>query len=802
MNDLPVTEAIARAELDKAPNEPANKRRQAEHLAQVKQVLKSKQDSPLRHLAMPDLGAITDITLAEFDELRRRVVECQDLYAIPKSPKFATLAETICRACHLLFALVESGGLCMSHPERAIEEIKIDACGALGGYLRWSGREPQRKIEAGKQPTSNSDNDEEHDASTSGCAGPRHHLYTLGHAHLMTFVYYRVKKGEACDGDLLLPPLPSSLGELKRDAAGQLTWLKNFKGKVEWRRIFRFWLNTQLSDIRHRNTPLPAPVSWTSIAHLALWRILPRERRALLLAARQNLVATSPLPDSKINDLLAHREIRYRKINKKERIAITTTANLTSQSSQAEYARLGLEQTETALLDVDETSKENAVESKRDVDRQQVIAFLATLKTDDTKKVEVIKAAKSLADSAELICDADDDLRYLLRWVSTLLRTRKELSTAHTYASRVIRAMHAFDDKPLSRCTTEDIAAYLENYESPNSVRNVRGTLEDFDNYLIESKGASPGRINWQDRSLLAYEQYRERDCITEDEYRRVREAVIHNASDEPLRLRRLSLLTLLGRCGLRADEAAWLASSNFLGWTQARLLVIRSKTRAGRKRMLPLYLLLDEQEQDEVRRYVSLCKSENAKRFLFANDKGERVTAHALGRETEALLRAGGVQSETAHGLRHAFATGLFAAWWLQLTGSSGDAAMPNASWARRALEMYGRPGIESRAVSHAYHIQLLLGHADLRVTFDRYIHVVDLACADAVMTAENRQACCHTMRLTHAARLIGMDDKELRSAVHESQRQNAGLDLSAIRPLLRGRIANLDSRQFAITD
>jgi integrase len=771
------------------PEESAGDRRKAEHLARVRQALERKEDAPFRHLAMPDLGAVTDITLAEFDELRGRVVGCKELTAIPKS---GTLAETICRACHLLFALVESGGLCMPHPERAAEDLIIDLRGGFGGYLRWPERRRESGTGKGKRAAAGDEGGGEDAAPRVGFAGPRQHLYALGHTHLMAFVRYRLRRDRARDGDLLLPCLPGSTGDLKRKVTGSLPWLESFKGKAEWRRIFRHWLNTQLSEVRGG----AAEVSWVSVVQLALWRILRHERRALLLATRRNLITTSPLPDDKVNDLLAYRQISYCKVDRKGRITMDDHAvESNPRASRAEYARLGPEQTEAALLDLDEGVPEGAIESKRDADRRRVNVFISGLRAGEVNKAEVIKAAKALAESHELSCAVDDDLRYLLRWIGTLLRKKREVSTAHTYASRVVRALHAFDDKPLSACTTDDIAAYLENYETPSSVRNVRGTLEDFDDYLIASKGATPDRVKWHDKSLLAYEQYRERDCLTEDEYRRVRERVISNVSDKRLCLRDLSLLTLLRRCGLRADEAAWLTVENFLGWTQWRLLVVRSKTRAGRKRALPLYLLLDDEEQRELRRYVELRRADGGRGgLLFVEPSGERTRAHALGREAEALLRNGGVRGETAHGLRHAFATGLFAAWWLAMR-EGGDAPARKGGWARHALEMYGRPGVESRAVSHAYHIQLMLGHADLRVTFDRYVHVLDLACADAVWMAENLHGYGHDdrMRLTHAARLIGTDERDLRAAIPESQRRNAVLALPSIRTFLRGRIIEL---------
>jgi integrase len=290
---------------------------------------------------------------------------------------------------------------------------------------------------------------------------------------------------------------------------------------------------------------------------------------------------------------------------------------------------------------------------------------------------------------------------------------------------------------------------------------------------------------------------------LTENEYQNVRRVVIESSSlSDELKLRRLSLLTLLRRCGLRSSEASWLTVDNFLGLTEHRLHVLRSKTRAGRRRMLPLYLLLADDEMGQLCRFIQMRREQGGTHaFLFTDDKGERTQSANIGREIELLLRTGGVRGETAHGLRHALASALFAAWWLKCT-SEDRAANPQAehsevgeSWARRALRLQCRPGIDAQAVSHAYHIQLLLGHADLLVTFDRYIHLVDLALADAVWMFEHGQ--CEDkrerMKLSAAARLAGMDIKQLRFGIPENKRANSEVTLMKLNDVLSGRLLRL---------
>ena len=105
----------------------------------------------------------------------------------------------------------------------------------------------------------------------------------------------------------------------------------------------------------------------------------------------------------------------------------------------------------------------------------------------------------------------------------------------------------------------------------------------------------------------------------------------------------------------------------------------------------------------------------------------------------------------------------------------------------ARRALNLFCRPNIECRAVSHPYHIQLLLGHADLRVTFERYVHLVDLAMADAVQTAEYRSGAEEHLSPAIAAQLVGVSKKTLRERFRAADDQ---FKLADVERLLRNDV------------
>lgn len=263
-------------------------------------------------------------------------------------------------------------------------------------------------------------------------------------------------------------------------------------------------------------------------------------------------------------------------------------------------------------------------------------------------------------------------------------------------------------------------------------------------------------------------------------------------------------------RLGLRYAEVAWLRVRDFHGIAECRLLLRTSKTRAG-KRTLPVYLLLDRNEQNELLDFVREERDAARARgggfdtpLIRAYD-GLPFTARQLGAEITKVLKAAGVEMQTAHGLRHAFASSLLAAWWLKHTVREADGLAPQGhpfDWARRALAQFGRPEVEGRAVTHADDIRRLLGHADLEVTFERYVHVVDLIVADAVRLAE---ATGHSARLplTTVARLAGTTPRAVRLKFSRELRGRTGegngspsLDLVLVEAWLEKRLRAVRGR------
>lgn len=714
---------------------------------------------PLRFLSLEDWGIIDDLALEEFDELRRRIIkepfeECETL-----------IAQTIVRACSLLFSLVESGGLCTPNPEKDIERLRIDIRSSLVGYLRWPGHRPRSNR---REVT---------------IAGPRQHLYLLGRVHLLAFINFRIKRYKIHDDDPLLPPLPPTASLLKKTLNGELEWLRSLKGKVTWGHIFRAWLDNQLFIIRKQ----PSSSSWRNVVELALWQLLKRDRYPIIIAARRGRLKSAPIPDEQINDIFFN--FPYRR----ENITVARD-NDAAQNTEIHSDQLildeddGLGDPEAAINHYSEPEEEGeGTKSTEAANYNYVRRFLAMLRDDSTTRSHAARLARGIAISDELACGPESELRYLLKWMAELLDRRRTFSTVYTYSNRILRLLYALSPYSFSKCTTEDMAAYLDDYASVSTVKVVRNTARQFYEYLDKHGLVKTEAIRWSSKTLQVYDQYRERSLITEQEYQRAR-AAADTSTEFEMRLRRRVLLTLLRRCGLRACEAAWLRPVDFRGIIECRLRVFRSKTKTGRGRMLPLYLLLDAEELAELLDFIRKREMEDGlSTYLFVDSAGERSKSLALARDVEKLLRQAGVKGETAHGLRHAFASSLFAALWLNIVADQGK---KTGGQARRTLALFCRPGIETRAVTHPYHIQLLLGHADLWVTFERYVHLVDIAIADAVRIAEWGREEKEFLSHNVVAQIADSGKKELREQITHLQMPRGKVRLSDIEKLLRNRV------------
>jgi len=102
--------------------------------------------------------------------------------------------------------------------------------------------------------------------------------------------------------------------------------------------------------------------------------------------------------------------------------------------------------------------------------------------------------------------------------------------------------------------------------------------------------------------------------------------------------------------------------------------------------------------------------------------------------------------------------ASGLLAAYWLRISGQSNVSELYKQNWTVKALFSLGRPDVEGQAVIYTDDVRRLLGHASLEVTFERYIHTVDLIAANAIHLAEQRREPSRVS--THYAAILGCVD------------------------------------------
>ena len=679
-------------------------------------------------------------------------------------------ADLVERACTLVYSLVVAGGCCVPGYIKLIEGMRINKSAALLGFIRW----PQRRYYEGPGSKHNT------------IAGPRQFLYQLGRVHLKAYLAFRLNgRGEyrAKNGDLLIPPLSRVL---LKEAAQHHTWLTGLRRQTSWTGVYRAWLQYHLgasydpSNIRNK---LLMATSAQVITEIALWQLLPYEP-ALLLEARRRRLLTAPLPDLYLERFLP---------------ALTLSSVVKSEQGAASQRKRSANNEMVAVLDnliaplqlqspgevrddgniasfsdeefngienLDEDLFDLGVERNPAVDR--IHKWLRNIADQKKSDREAANEARSLL-SSDLLCgELASDLRLILRWFIEKLEQSKKgkrryrFSSVFTYTKRLLTVLDGLGSVPLTRLSTSDLAAFLDDYATANAAKAYRGVVRDFYSFLVKEGLAQSDQIDFSSRSLYFSEGYRERDLITEEEFHHVLAASCSYKERFGQWVR--PILILLRRAGLRCAEASTITPRDFQGLTECRLFIRTSKTRAG-KRVLPLYLLLNRRELQLVLTFVASVRRERgADVSLMTAPDGSSIKPEVIGRRVVKLLQAGGVYGQTAHGLRHAFASGLAAAWWLRMTDrwQSGEYLAAH-DWTRGALYAFGRPDIEGRAVEHADDIRRLLGHADVGVTFERYIHILDLIAADAIRLAENHSA-PPRMSITYAAHLIGVTDRAVR--------------------------------------
>lgn len=410
-------------------------------------------------------------------------------------------------------------------------------------------------------------------------------------------------------------------------------------------------------------------------------------------------------------------------------------------------------------------------QTTRQLASDEVRKFLDYIVDNDTTYTAAIVLAERLVKEELFNVDAAGDVRLLMLWLIDRLRRKKKkgnrVSSLYTYSQRLLYLIDEFEGVRFADLKLEDFILFLRQYATANAAKAYRSVARAFHKFLKEELKLPVSEINWDSPSLQFSAGYRESELITENEFKEL----LGNAGRSSLvgESQMQIVLLLLRRAGLRCGEVARLTVGNFsLGFEELGLKVRFSKSDAG-KRSLPLDLLLDA---DELKMMLDFLKPFREKMFddkhwfkrpLISTPDGDHFEPEEIGAEVSKVMKAANFSAQTAHGLRHAFGSGLLAAWWLRLTGSRESADFSDNAWARDALHRLCRPSIEGRTITYADDIRRLMGHASLTITLEQYVHVIDLITADAVRLGEN-SAPLTFLDINVAAKLAGVTAREVR--------------------------------------
>lgn len=699
--------------------------------------------TPLRFLAFPPLHKIENFNLENYELLRVALFQEENLLKIKSNNNWISTSELIHRVCFLLLALVDGGGLNLNSPIKQLLKTKIDLNSAQFGFLSFLNN------------TSRTNLDEEKETETN-MTGMRQPLYAVGRFYLASFIKIRLTKQKAKDGDRLIPEIDFSKlnrTELKKN----LPWLVDFpsQSKLTWNVIFRYFLKYLL----WKYCRIKQPITWNNITQIANWRLLSFEKYPFLSSYRRRLFLTTSLPDGKLIAISKLEPLEFRKIARNPSIINSSDLkNFPSNITKTETETLRADSVNFQFKFIDEDFDDEIIRYLITLEQktkfQLVNQVLSHLNLDSGDKKTIRQNFKSNLEEIKFDKENEIDLKNLLNWTSENLKS-KEISTSYSYSVRVLRTLKAISYKAFADWETDDVAEFLENYTTNSSVNNVRTALKLFHNYLIDKNLAAEDSIKWTSRTLQKPKSFLVRDIISNNEYKGVRTAIKQRESENK---GDLAILTLLKRCGLRANEVSELRIADFKGFEQWCLQISFSKTNAG-LRKLPLYLLLSEEEIIELKDFIGIrSKTANQNDYLLIDENNQPFTPAKIGEKVEKLLSFGGIKGETAHGLRHSFATSLFLSFWINLTETRRNNQSSNKI--HKTLNEYARPQIEGRAVTQLLYIQYLMGHADLRVTFERYIHFLEFVCLDSIIITESeKETSLDSMKSGLASNLLGMD-------------------------------------------
>lgn len=666
----------------------------------------------LRLLALDYSVAKSGLSLSSYQKVYQDIMFTPLLTANHNSA-----SELVERTSHLFYLLLFEGGITAPAPVNKLQTIRVDIEAAVSGFIRWADKTEKRK--PGK--------------NVAQVFGPRQFLYRPSRCALLSFLYFRITNDGVRGGDWLVPQLTPEIFLL---AKSKLLWLKSVKGKPTWQKILAAYLSYRINP-REFSTKHFNRINFSELAGISLMNLYHSEMPFQLEGRRGRLIPAS-ISENQFRDFLP---VNLQSDNTRKP---SSELNRNSAAEAEEFSVGELQPMVGSESQGD--NRTNNLNFFRGTAIEQARKFLDNVIDCKNSYSSCIKTAEDLLSQNKKM-NFSSDISHFYHWITKRLEKGKKKgnvsSSLFTYSQRLLYMIKEFGENEFSSLDLDDFVLFLSQYSTVNSIKAYLTVAKNFHQFLQTELKLEVKKINWSSPLLKFNESYREREVMTEDIFMK-----IFNYASASNRIDAVQIkiaLILMRRAGLRCAEVVSLHFQDFHGESELRLFVQASKSAAG-KRTLPLYLLLDAKELDLICRHLSAAK-QNAQtnpkllknNFIYTKS-GEPLFPDQIGAEISKVFDAARLPFKfTPHDLRHAFATALFSAWWINLTiGADGNAD----NWARTALAQFCRSEIEGKAVTIADDIRRLMGHASLEVTFERYIHSFDLAAADRIFQIEKKSA------------------------------------------------------------
>lgn len=330
------------------------------------------------------------------------------------------------------------------------------------------------------------------------------------------------------------------------------------------------------------------------------------------------------------------------------------------------------------------------------------------------------------------------------------------LSTVRRYTIQVSKQLGCLldgeDPVGLSGETLENLyAEVLDQADRTASLQqSARRSLRAFHYFLMTAHQREPleNHVLGLGRGLVSVDA----NVLTLEEYEAVLDWIGRSLAREDLKQVAQLLVAFGFRCGLRRMEALKLMLHDVLLYESPELLIRPSEWRRlktkNATRKIPLGPLLDERELEWLTAWTRRRKTEGrsgseAVPYLFAipQGNGELLIPSpemVFNLIHPALREVTGDPTVRFHHLRHSFGSWTFLRLLLSDRQSVPDPLpyLPKTTvWLRQSKpfreQLYGH-SFPTR--KHAYAVASLLGHAGPEISFEHYIHCLDLVTAETL--------------------------------------------------------------------